>query len=59
MYPPPPHLQINSDSAKAYKTRGRAHALLGEWVDAVRDLATGQAIDYDDDTAEFQVSSWV
>lgn len=49
-------LGINPDSAKAYKTRGRAKAALGRWVDAVKDLGTGQGIDYDDDTAAFQTS---
>ena len=33
------------------------HAMqLGHWVEAVKDLGTGQAIDYDDDTASFQAS---
>ena len=49
-------LEINSDSAKAFKTRGRALAMLGRWVEAVKDLGTGQGIDYDDDTASFQSS---
>lgn len=31
-------IQINVDSAQPYKWRGKAHQLLGHWVEAARDL---------------------
>uniref|UniRef100_A0A915HI21 STI1 domain-containing protein n=1 Tax=Romanomermis culicivorax TaxID=13658 RepID=A0A915HI21_ROMCU len=42
-------LSINADSAQAYKYRGRAHRLLGNWEKAHLDLATACKIDYDDE----------
>lgn len=47
-------LEHNADSAKAYKLRGKAHCLLGDWKEAVKDLGTGQNIDYDEDSYELQ-----
>jgi len=45
---------INPDSGKAYRLRGKAHRFLGNWKEAHDDLATGQKLDYDDDTVDFQ-----
>ena len=42
-------VSMNPDSALGYKMRGKAHALLGHWEEAYRDLQTGCKIDYDDD----------
>jgi suppressor of tumorigenicity protein 13 len=47
-------LELNPDSAKAFKTRGSGEAMLGRWVKAVHDLNTGQSIDFDEATAEQQ-----
>merc|ERR1719188_2919510 len=47
-------LTVNPDSAKAYRLRGKAHRKLGNWAEAHKDLATGQKLDYDDDTVEVQ-----
>mmetsp|Transcript_13998 Transcript_13998/g.49730 ORF Transcript_13998/g.49730 Transcript_13998/m.49730 type:complete len:407 (+) Transcript_13998:69-1289(+) len=40
-------LQMNPDSAKAFKTRGKAHKALGLWTKANLDLAAAQNIDFD------------
>eukprot|EP00658_Telonema_sp_P-2_P024978 TRINITY_DN20050_c0_g1_i3.p1 TRINITY_DN20050_c0_g1~~TRINITY_DN20050_c0_g1_i3.p1 ORF type:complete len:439 (+),score=113.14 TRINITY_DN20050_c0_g1_i3:193-1509(+) len=45
-------LELNPDSAKALKTRGKAYAAVGKWDLAVKDLRLGQQIDYDEDSAE-------
>jgi len=45
---------INPDSGKAHRIRGKAHRSLCQWEEAHRDLALGQKLDYDDDTAEMQ-----
>jgi len=42
-------LRINPDSATAYRVRGRARALLGEWENAVADLNAANSRDYDPD----------
>lgn len=42
-------LQINPDSAKGYKTRGMARAMLGLWEEAVKDLHLASTIDYDEE----------
>lgn len=42
-------LEINSDSAKGYKMRGMARAMLGFWEEAARDLAIASNLDYDDE----------
>jgi hypothetical protein len=49
-------LEVNPDSAKALKARGRAEALLGRWVAAVKSLSDGQSIDFDEDTQAFQAT---
>ena len=41
-------LQINPDSARGYKSRGQAHALLGHWADATKDLHVASNFDYDE-----------
>ena len=45
-------LAINPDSAKALKTRGAANRFLGNWERAHADLSSGQAIDFDETSAE-------
>lgn len=47
-------IEMNPDSAKAFKTRGVAHRFLGNWEAANSDLAKGLAIDFDEDTAAVQ-----
>jgi suppressor of tumorigenicity protein 13 len=42
-------LQINPDSAKGYKTRGMAYAMLGKWEEAARDLHTASNMDFDEE----------
>uniref|UniRef100_A0A1I8E9T6 TPR_REGION domain-containing protein n=1 Tax=Wuchereria bancrofti TaxID=6293 RepID=A0A1I8E9T6_WUCBA len=42
-------ISLNSDSAQGYKFRGRAHRLLGNFVEAHRDLAMACKLDYDDE----------
>lgn len=42
-------ISLNADSAQSYKFRGRAHRLLGNFVEAHRDLATACKLDYDDE----------
>jgi tetratricopeptide (TPR) repeat protein len=39
-----------SDSAKAYKVRGRAYRFLGRYEEALKDLQMGCKLDYDDAT---------
>ncbi|KAF7635096.1 TPR_REGION domain-containing protein [Meloidogyne graminicola] len=46
-------IEINPDSAAAYKFRGRAHRLLGNWMEAHRDLALSCKLDYDDEANEW------
>jgi suppressor of tumorigenicity protein 13 len=41
-------LQINPDSAVAFKFRGRAHRLLGNWVESASDLRQACKIDFDE-----------
>lgn len=41
-------IQINADLAQPYKWRGKAHQLLGHWVEAARDLGTACKLDYDE-----------
>ncbi|XP_021857210.1 TPR repeat-containing thioredoxin TDX [Spinacia oleracea] len=40
-------LQNNPDSAKAYKVRGMARAILGHWEEAAKDLRIASKLDYD------------
>jgi suppressor of tumorigenicity protein 13 len=47
-------MEINPDSGKAFKLRGKAHRKLGHWEEAHQDLATGQRIDFDDDLVDVQ-----
>ncbi|KAJ6962634.1 hypothetical protein NC652_001325 [Populus alba x Populus x berolinensis] len=42
-------LEINSDSAKGYKSRGMAQAMLGQWEDAAKDLHLASKLDYDEE----------
>ncbi|GAB4834242.1 hypothetical protein Ancab_032508 [Ancistrocladus abbreviatus] len=42
-------LEINPDSAKGYKSRGIARAMLGQWEDAAKDLHMASKLDYDDE----------
>ncbi|KAJ9590805.1 hypothetical protein L9F63_016191 [Diploptera punctata] len=46
-------LQINPDNAAAYKFRGRAHRLLGNWEDAAQDLRNACKIDFDEQADEW------
>ena len=49
-------LELNPDSGKAYKTRGRANAKLKRWTAAHSDFQEGLKIDYDDATYEESLS---
>lgn len=42
-------LQINSDSAKGYKMRGMARAMLGLWEEAAHDLGVASTLDHDEE----------
>ncbi|XP_047956722.1 TPR repeat-containing thioredoxin TDX [Salvia hispanica] len=42
-------LQINPDSAKGYKARGLAKAMLGLWEEAARDLHVASKLDFDEE----------
>ncbi|KAK2979685.1 hypothetical protein RJ640_027265 [Escallonia rubra] len=42
-------LEINPDSAKGYKTRGMALAMLGRWEEAAKDLHLASKLDYDEE----------
>ncbi|KAI6694220.1 hypothetical protein NL676_021930 [Syzygium grande] len=42
-------LQINLDSAKGYKARGMARAILGKWEEAASDLHVASKIDHDEE----------
>lgn len=45
--------QINGDCAAAYKFRGRAHRLLGNWESAAKDLRQACKLDYDEEADEW------
>lgn len=47
-------LKLNPDSAAAYKFRGRAHRLLGQWEEAAQDLRSAAKLDFDE-----QVDEWL
>eukprot|EP01084_Bolivina_argentea_P105988 189801_1 len=47
-------LELNPDSAKAFKLRGKAYRHLGEWEKAAKSINEGQKIDYDPDLWELQ-----
>ncbi|KAK4400346.1 FAM10 family protein [Sesamum angolense] len=42
-------LEINPDSAKGYKSRGIARAMLGQWEEAAKDLHVASKLDYDEE----------
>ncbi|KAG5536273.1 hypothetical protein RHGRI_023899 [Rhododendron griersonianum] len=42
-------LQINPDSAKGFKVRGMARAMLGQWEEAASDLRVASKLDYDEE----------
>ncbi|MBA0616778.1 hypothetical protein Godav_026270 [Gossypium davidsonii] len=42
-------LEINPDSAKGYKSRGIARAMLGQWEDAAKDLRLASKLDHDEE----------
>lgn len=46
-------LELNCDSAAAYKFRGRANRLLGNWEDSARDLRQACKLDFDEETNEW------
>lgn len=46
-------LEMNSDSAAAYKFRGRAHRLLGNWEQAAKDLRQACKLDFDEEADEW------
>ncbi|XP_071543444.1 hsc70-interacting protein-like isoform X1 [Panulirus ornatus] len=46
-------LKFNPDSAAAYKYRGRAHRLLGNWLEAAKDLRLACKLDFDEQTDEW------
>lgn len=46
-------LTINPDCAPAYKFRGRAHRLLGQWEQAAQDLRNACKIDFDEQADEW------
>jgi len=45
-------LEINPDSGKGYKIRGRAYKKLGMWCEAHSDLQTGLKLDFDEGTED-------
>merc|ERR1711936_701981 len=46
-------IEINPDNAAAHKYRGRAHRLLGNFLEAAKDLWLACKIDYDDQAKEW------
>lgn len=46
-------LDLNPDQALAYRVRGRAHRLLGNWEEAQKDLSTSCNIDYTDEANDW------
>lgn len=46
-------LELNCDSAAAYKFRGRANRLLGNWEDSAKDLRQACKIDFDEEADEW------
>lgn len=46
-------LELNCDSAAAYKFRGRANRLLGNWEAAAKDLRQACKIDFDEEADEW------
>merc|ERR1719510_2890123 len=46
-------IEINPDNAAAHKYRGRAHRLLGNFLEAAKDLRLACKIDFDDQADEW------
>lgn len=46
-------LEINCDSAAAYKFRGRARRLLGDWIEAAKDLRQACKLDFDEEADQW------
>lgn len=46
-------LELNCDSAAAYKFRGRANRLLGNWENSAKDLRQACKIDFDEEADEW------
>lgn len=46
-------LKLNPDNASAYKFRGRAYRLLGDWEAAAKDLRQACKLDFDEQTDEW------
>ncbi|XP_067134848.1 hsc70-interacting protein-like [Centruroides vittatus] len=46
-------LELNPDQPVAYKFRGRAQRLLGNWVEAAKDLSTACKLDYSEEANEW------
>lgn len=46
-------LKLNPDSASAYKFRGRAHRLLGNWEESAKDLRQACKLDFDEEADEW------
>ncbi|XP_037937686.1 hsc70-interacting protein 1-like [Teleopsis dalmanni] len=46
-------LELNCDSAAAYKFRGRAHRLLGNWESAAKDLRQACKLDFDEEANDW------
>lgn len=45
-------LTMNPDSTKAFRARGKAYRLVGDYEKSAADLSQAQSIDYDDGTAD-------
>merc|ERR1719379_1442519 len=45
-------IEINPDSAKAYRIRGKAYRKIGAWEKAHKDLSLAQKLDFDDGTED-------
>lgn len=46
-------MELNPDSAAAYKFRGRANRLLGNWEESAKDLRQACKLDYDEEADEW------
>ena len=46
-------IELNPDSAAAYMWRGRAHMLLGKFLEAQKDLSTACKIDFNEQADEW------
>ena len=52
-------IQLNPDNAAAYKWRGRAQRLLGNFAEAAKDLSTACKIDFDEQADEWLKQVWL